>query len=82
LAAACGGRVVAGRPGTGKKILARALAGECGAHIEIVNGPALLSKWIGETESAIRDVFERAQKFAPAGILFDEIDAISPSRSG
>jgi transitional endoplasmic reticulum ATPase len=46
-----------------------------------VNGPALLSKWVGEIEAAIRNVFERAQKFAPAVILFDEIDAIAPSRS-
>ena len=52
-----------------------------GDHIEIVNGPTLLSKWVGDTEAAIRDVFERAQKFAPAVILFDEIDAIAPSRS-
>jgi transitional endoplasmic reticulum ATPase len=57
------------------------VAGECGAHIEIVNGPALLSKWVGETEAAIRKVFERAQQFAPAVILFDEIDSIAPSRS-
>jgi hypothetical protein len=75
------GIILAGPPGTGKTLLARAIAGECGAHIEIVNGPALLSKWVGETEAAIRDVFERAQKFAPAVILFDEIDAIAPSRS-
>jgi SpoVK/Ycf46/Vps4 family AAA+-type ATPase len=61
--------------------LARAVAGECGAHIEIVNGPALLSKWVGETEAALRDVFQRAQKFAPAVVLFDEIDSIAPSRS-
>ncbi|MGC9986344.1 MAG: AAA family ATPase [Polyangia bacterium] len=39
-----------------------------------VNGPSLLSKWVGETEAALRDVFERAQKFAPAIVLFDEID--------
>jgi AAA+ superfamily predicted ATPase len=75
------GIILAGPPGTGKTLLARAVAGECGAHIEIVNGPALLSKWVGETEAAIRDVFERAKKFAPAVILFDEIDSIAPSRS-
>src|ERR1039457_1463611 len=75
------GIILAGPPGTGKTLLARAVAGECGAHIEIVNGPALLSKWVGETEAAIRAVFERAQKFAPAVILFDEIDSIAPSRS-
>ena len=75
------GIILAGPPGTGKTLLARAVAGECGAHIEIVNGPALMSKWVGETEAAIRAVFERAQKFAPAVILFDEIDSIAPSRS-
>jgi SpoVK/Ycf46/Vps4 family AAA+-type ATPase len=61
-------------------LLARAVAGECDAHIEIVNGPSLLSKWVGETEAAICDVFERAQNFAPAVILFDEIDSIAPAR--
>ena len=75
------GIILAGPPGTGKTLLARAVAGECGAHIEIVNGPALLSKWVGETEAALRDVFARAQKFAPAVVLFDELDSIAPSRS-
>jgi AAA+ superfamily predicted ATPase len=75
------GIILAGPPGTGKTLLARAVAGECGAHIEIVNGPALLSKWVGETEAALREVFARAQKFAPAVVLFDEIDSIAPSRS-
>jgi hypothetical protein len=75
------GIILAGPPGTGKTLLARAVAGECGAHIEIVYGPALLSKWVGETEAAIREVFERAQQFAPTVILFDEIDSIAPSRS-
>ena len=56
------GIILAGPPGTGKTLLARAVAGECEAHIEIVNGPALLAKWVGETEAAIRAVFERAQK--------------------
>jgi SpoVK/Ycf46/Vps4 family AAA+-type ATPase len=75
------GIILAGPPGTEKTLLARAVAGDCRAHIEIVNGPALLSKWVGETEAAIREVFERAQNFAPALILFDEIDSIAPSRS-
>jgi SpoVK/Ycf46/Vps4 family AAA+-type ATPase len=57
-------------PGTGKTLLASAVAGECGAHIEIVNGPALLSKWVGETEAALRAVFARSRKLAPAVILF------------
>ncbi len=75
------GIILAGPPGIGRTLLARAVAGESGAHIEIVNGPALLSKWVGETEAAIRAVFERAQRFAPAVILFDELDSIAPSRS-
>jgi hypothetical protein len=57
-------------------------ADECGAHTEIVNGPALLSKWVGETEAALRAVFERAQKFAPALILFDEIDETARRPAG
>jgi SpoVK/Ycf46/Vps4 family AAA+-type ATPase len=63
------------------KRLDAAAIGECGAHIEIVNGPALPSKWVGETEGALREVFERAQKFAPSIVLFDELDSIAPSRS-
>ena len=75
------GIILAGPPGTGKTLLARAVAGECGAHIEIVSGPALLSKWVGETEAALRAVFDRARSLAPAVILFDELDSIAPSRS-
>jgi AAA family ATPase len=55
--------------------------GATSAGIEIVNGPALLSKWVAETEAALREVFARAQKFAPAVVLFDEIHSIAPSRS-
>lgn len=75
------GILLAGPPGTGKTLLARAVAGECGAHIETVSGPALLSKWFGETEAAIRAIFERARQLAPAVVLFDELDAIAPCRS-
>jgi transitional endoplasmic reticulum ATPase len=75
------GLILAGPPGTGKTLLARAIAGECGAHIEIVYGPALLSKWVGESESALRSIFERARELAPSVILFDEIDALAPRRS-
>ena len=67
-------------PGTGKTLLARAVAGECGAHVEIVSGPSLLSKWVGESESALRTIFERARELAPSVILFDEIDALAPRR--
>ena len=76
-----GGIILAGPPGTGKTLLARAVAGECGAHLEVVSGPELLSPYVGATEQALRDVFERAAKHAPSIILFDEIDSIAPSRS-
>ena len=74
------GAILAGPPGTGKSLLARAVAGECGAHIEVVSGPSLLSKWVGETEAALRAIFERAREHAPAVILFDEIDCLGLSR--
>ncbi|MHB1458433.1 MAG: AAA family ATPase [Armatimonadota bacterium] len=76
-----GGIILAGPPGTGKTLLARAVAGECGAHLEIISGPELLSPYVGATEQALRDVFERAAKNAPSVILFDEIDSIAPSRA-
>jgi len=75
------GAILAGPPGTGKSLLARAVAGECSAHIEVVSGPSLLSKWVGETEAALRGIFERAREHAPAVILFDEIDCLGASRA-
>jgi len=75
------GAILAGPPGTGKSLLARAVAGECNAHIEIVSGPSLLSKWVGETEAALRIIFERAREHAPAIVLFDEIDCLGMSRA-
>ena len=76
------GLILAGPPGTGKTLLARAVAGECGAHVEIVSGPALLSKWVGESEGALRAIFEHAQELAPSVILFDELDSLAPHRGG
>ena len=58
-------------------MLARAVAGECGAHVEIVSGPALLSKWVGESEGALRGVFERARELAPTVVLFCPIPSIT-----
>lgn len=75
------GIILAGPPGTGKSLLARAVAGESSAHVEVVSGPALLSKWVGETEAALRAVFERAKALAPSVILFDEIDCLAGARA-
>ena len=75
------GVILAGPPGTGKTLLARAVAGECAAHLEIVSGPELLSPYVGATEQALRDVFERAGRQTPSLILFDELDSIAPSRA-
>ncbi|MHB1000857.1 MAG: AAA family ATPase [Armatimonadota bacterium] len=76
-----GGIILAGPPGTGKTLLARAVAGECGAHLEVVSGPELLNPYVGATEQAIREIFERAGRNNPSLILFDELDSIAPSRS-
>jgi len=75
------GVILAGPPGTGKTLLARAVAGECGANLEIVSGPELLSPYVGATEQALREVFERASRQTPSLILFDELDSIAPSRA-
>ncbi len=69
-----------GPPGTGKTLLAKAVANEAGANFIAVKGPELLSKWVGESEKAIREVFRKARMVAPAIIFFDEIDSIAPRR--
>ncbi|MBW2531727.1 MAG: ATP-binding protein, partial [Deltaproteobacteria bacterium] len=74
------GLLLHGPPGTGKTMLARAVATECGAHVEQVSGPELLSRWVGGSEQALRDVFDCARAHAPSVIVFDEIDAIAPAR--
>jgi len=76
-----GGVLLAGPPGTGKTLLARAVAAECGAHLESIAGPEILSQWVGGSEQALREVFARAQAFAPSLILIDELDSIAPARS-
>lgn len=75
------GILLAGPPGCGKTLLARAVATESGAHFEVVAGPEILSKWVGESEANLRSVFHRAREKAPAIVFLDELDAIAPRRS-
>ena len=74
------GVLIFGPPGCGKTLLARAVATESEANFISVKGPELLSKWVGESEKAVREVFRKARTAAPAIIFFDEIDAIAPIR--
>ncbi len=74
------GVLLYGPPGTGKTLLAKAVANESGAYFIAINGPEIMSKFYGESEQRLREVFEEAQKNAPAIIFIDEIDAIAPRR--
>jgi transitional endoplasmic reticulum ATPase len=74
------GIILYGPPGTGKTLIARALANEVGAKFYLISGPEIFSKWYGETEKSLRDIFNEAQKNAPSVILIDEIDALVPRR--
>ena len=74
------GMLLYGPPGTGKTLIAKAVANESGANFICVNGPEIASKWLGETEKAIRQIFKRAKQMAPCIIFFDEIDSIAPKR--
>jgi transitional endoplasmic reticulum ATPase len=76
------GILLYGLPGTGKTLLVRALATESNLNFISVKGPELLSKWVGESERAIREIFRKARQAAPALVFFDEIDSIVPSRGG
>ncbi|NQV91508.1 CDC48 family AAA ATPase [Candidatus Woesearchaeota archaeon] len=76
------GILLYGPPGTGKTLLAKAVAKESEANFILVNGPSLLSKWVGESEKAVRQVFHKARQTAPTILFFDEIDALVPRRSG
>ncbi|GIE35208.1 hypothetical protein Ait01nite_082530 [Actinoplanes italicus] len=76
------GVLLYGPPGTGKTLLARAVAHECGARVIAVRGPELLTKWFGESEQAVRDLFERARSVAPCVVFFDEIEAVARRRGG
>jgi transitional endoplasmic reticulum ATPase len=74
------GILVFGPPGTGKTLLAKAVANEAEANFISIKGPEVLSKWVGESEKAVRETFRKARQSAPTIIFFDEIDAIAPTR--
>jgi transitional endoplasmic reticulum ATPase len=74
------GVLLYGPPGTGKTLLAKAVANESEANFISIKGPEVLSKWVGESERAVREVFRKARQAAPTIIFFDELDSITPVR--
>jgi transitional endoplasmic reticulum ATPase len=74
------GILLYGLPGTGKTLLARALATESELNFISIKGPELLSRWVGESERAVREIFRKARQASPALVFFDEIDSIVPAR--
>ena len=76
------GVLLYGPPGTGKTLIAKAVAHESGANFIAIKGPQLLSKWVGESERAVREMFKKARQVAPSVLFFDEIDSLTPSRGG
>ncbi len=74
------GILLYGPPGTGKTLMAKAVANESDANFISIKGPEVLSKWVGESEKAIREVFRKARQAAPTIIFLDELDSIAPSR--
>jgi transitional endoplasmic reticulum ATPase len=74
------GVLLFGPPGTGKTLLAQAVATESEANFISIKGPELLSKWVGESEKGVRETFRRAKQVSPTIILFDELDAVAPTR--
>jgi len=76
------GILLFGAPGTGKTLLAKAVANEAQANFISIKGPELISKWVGESERAIREIFKKAKQAAPAIIFLDEFESIASMRSG
>lgn len=74
------GMIFWGPPGTGKTLFAKAMASEIGAAVTVVSGPELKSKWVGESEDNLRQIFHRARQSAPAIIVFDELDSFATAR--
>ncbi|NHJ33234.1 MAG: CDC48 family AAA ATPase [Asgard group archaeon] len=76
------GILLFGPPGTGKTLLAKAVASESEANFISIKGPEVMSKWVGESEKAIRELFRKARQSAPCIIFMDEVDSITPKRGG
>ena len=76
------GALIYGPPGCGKTLLGRALATETGANMILVKGPEILSKWLGESEKAVREIFRKAKASSPCVVIFDELDSLAHHRSG
>ena len=76
------GALIYGPPGCGKTLLGRAVATETGANMILVRGPEILSKWIGESEKAVREIFRKAKAAAPCVVIFDELDSLVRYKSG
>jgi transitional endoplasmic reticulum ATPase len=74
------GILLYGPPGTGKTMIAQAVANETNANFISIRGPQMLSKWVGESEKAIREIFKKAKQVSPSIVFFDELDAIAPLR--
>jgi len=77
-----GGILLSGPPGTGKTLMAKAVASETEVNFISVKGPELMSKYVGESERGVREIFRKAKQAAPCIVFFDEIDAIAPVRGG
>ena len=76
------GALLYGPPGCGKTLLGRALATETGANMILVRGPEILSKWLGESEKAVREIFRKAKTSSPCVVIFDELDSLARYKSG